>query len=415
MLITRYRQISSLIFFVLFFGLFSSTAFAKELPVSTSPETKYIYRFWSPVFKGHFYTIDYDEADQVANNDSNWNFEMVGFSAYNFQAENTLPVYRFWSPAFKGHFYTINPEEWMRVKDTDANWNYEWVGFYAYPASYTGDARTVYRFWSPVFHHHFYTIDEEEMQRVRDTDSNWTYEGVAFKVPLDDTNIANQGAEDELIESDDVALQIDEISDQTSNNADQVEAGSKLIAAKIYLLNNSDQTLDYDILDFQLIDKASGLSCPAAAIVQPAIASGTLAAGDSIEGYLSFVVPADVDEFVLEYQSDTMNEKNNRIDISINTTSSVIILSDELVDESFSGKKIVGKVKNNTSSPVRYVKLTANFYDSDMNVISTNFAYAENADIDFLNPGETADFTVWYDNENTTVAYYDLAINWTNN
>jgi len=147
--------------------------------------SSYVYRFWSDVFHGHFFTIDSDEANRLINSDPNWNYEKVAFNGYIDEAADTIPLYRFWSDVFRGHFYTADYEEYLRVKDTDSNWKYEWVAYYVYPLDYEGpvETETVYRFWSPVFLHHFYTADETEMAKVRDTDSNWTYEGPAYKVP----------------------------------------------------------------------------------------------------------------------------------------------------------------------------------------------------------------------------------------
>jgi len=149
------------------------------------PESSYVYRFWSDVFRGHFFTIDADEAERVKNFDSNWRYEKVAFNGYIDEVDDSIPLYRFWSDVFRGHFYTADYEEYKRVKDTDSNWNYEWVAYYVYPMSYDGpiETETVYRFWSPVFLHHFYTADYDEMVKVRDTDSNWTYEGPAYQVP----------------------------------------------------------------------------------------------------------------------------------------------------------------------------------------------------------------------------------------
>lgn len=157
----------------------------EEEPVDEQPGSSYVYRFWSDVFRGHFFTIDADEADRVKNTDSNWRYEKVAFNGYINEEADTIPLYRFWSDVFHGHFYTADYEEYVRVRDTDSNWNYEWIAYYVYPMSYDGpvETETVYRFWSPVFLHHFYTSDESEMIKVRDTDSNWTYEGPAYKVP----------------------------------------------------------------------------------------------------------------------------------------------------------------------------------------------------------------------------------------
>lgn len=401
---------TALLFFVLI--LHGSYAFATvSLPISSSLTTKYIYRFWSPVFKGHFYTMDLDEANRVANYDSNWNFEQVAFSGYAIQSTGTVPVYRFWSPVFKGHFYTTSTEEWMRVKDTDPNWTYEWIAYYAYPADYTGESATVYRFWSPVFKHHFFTIDENEMIRVRDHDPNWTYEGIAYKVPLDDTNQQTTGLEDELVETDNAAIQVDEVKDVTTGFPSQTVDGQKLIAVKIYLLNNGTSPLTYDLSDFLLRDPETGKTYQPQSIQEPALTSGTLEPDESVEGYLTFSIPNELNEFAIEYASDDMSQKNNSISVSLNSTPSVIILSDDVVIDEFSSQEIVGKVKNNTTEKVQHVKVIANFYDQSMNLISTDFSYAEGNDINHLEPGEIADFRIWYDT-NPQVSYYELSISW---
>ncbi len=161
---------------------------ADSLPKSSSTGMGYVYRFWSDIFHGHFYTLSYDEATKVNETDTNWKYEKVAFSGFSTQQADTIPLYRFWSDNFRGHFYTADESEMTKVKNTDTNWKYEMVAFYVYPTTYTGSAKTVYRFWSPVFKHHFYTADEAEMTKVKDTDRNWTYEGPAFKVPNENSN-----------------------------------------------------------------------------------------------------------------------------------------------------------------------------------------------------------------------------------
>lgn len=142
-----------------------------------------VYRFWSPVFKSHFYTIDETEYWQIKNNDKNWQYEGVAFKAFTSQRTSTVPVYRFWSPIFGKHFYTANSEEFNRLKTTDPNWVYEKIAFYAYPRDYSGAARDIYRFWSPAFSNsHFYTADENEYNRVK-SDPNWSLEDIGFRTP----------------------------------------------------------------------------------------------------------------------------------------------------------------------------------------------------------------------------------------
>lgn len=407
----KYTIFIQILVFVIFFIIPVNVFANPTLPISDSLTSKYIYRFWSPVFKGHFYTMDYAEATKVANYDSNWNFENVAFSAYAIQSNGTVPVYRFWSPVFKGHFYTTSTEEWMRVKDTDPNWTYEWIAFYAYPDNYTGESATVYRFWSPVFKHHFFTIDEAEMKRVRDTDPNWTYEGIAYKVPLDDTNQTISGSEDELLESELAAIQVDEVKDVSTEYPSQVKTGEKLITTKVYLLNTSPEPLNYNLYDFSLYDSVSGKSYLPQPIAEPVLVGGTLAPDESIEGYLTFAIPTNLNQFTLEYSDPDMQLKNNRLSVALDATPNVVIISQGVITDQFSSKKIIGKVKNNTAGRVRHVKVTAYFYNQSMQLISSDFSYAEGVDIDHLESGESADFRIWYDPD-PTVVYYELSLDW---
>jgi len=154
-----------------------------DLPVSPNFETSYVYRFYSPVFLGHFYTTDWNEAMQVANYDSNWDYEgIIGEAFDEFEAGRT-EVYRFWSPVFLGHFYTSDYDEMVKVRDKDSNWEYEGIAYYAYPTETNYASDPVYRFWSPIFLHHFYTTDYDEYMHVKHNDSNWFYEGEAWNLP----------------------------------------------------------------------------------------------------------------------------------------------------------------------------------------------------------------------------------------
>jgi hypothetical protein len=91
------------------------------------------------------------------------------------------PVYRFWSDIFLHHFYTISEEEKDYVMATWPDvWKYEKVGFYAYPMQVEGTL-PVYRFWSDEFLGHFYTISEEEKDYVMATWPDvWSYEKIGF-------------------------------------------------------------------------------------------------------------------------------------------------------------------------------------------------------------------------------------------
>jgi hypothetical protein len=148
-----------------------------------------VHRFWSPLHGRHFFTISVDEKDDVLATYPTevWTYEGAGFRAYaeGSQPTGTAAVYRFWSPVLASHFYTIDvAEKDYIVANYSDVWTSEGVGFYAYPddGEQPSETRPVYRFWSPLYGGHFYTIDEAEKDYVLATypPEIWTYEGVAF-------------------------------------------------------------------------------------------------------------------------------------------------------------------------------------------------------------------------------------------
>lgn len=154
-------------------------------PEPVAPPTAVVHRFWSPLTSSHFYTISEAEV-QTLLADYSWAWTYEG-AAYRALADDSdpraVPVHRFWSPVAGGHFFTVNEAE---VDELLANWTnvwtYEGVAFYAYPeGQQPADAYPVYRFWSDLVSHHFYTISEAEAQTVINEFSwAWTFEGTAW-------------------------------------------------------------------------------------------------------------------------------------------------------------------------------------------------------------------------------------------
>ncbi len=141
-----------------------------------------VYRFWSPVFSGHFFTMNETEKNNIISGlSAYWTYEGVAWYAYPAQVAGTLPVYRFWSPVFAGHFYTMNETEKNNIiAGLSAYWTYEGIAWYAYPTPVAGTV-PVYRFWSPVFAHHFFTTNEVEKNNIiAGLSAYWTYEGIAY-------------------------------------------------------------------------------------------------------------------------------------------------------------------------------------------------------------------------------------------
>ena len=142
-----------------------------------------VYRFYSKGYKGHFYTIDPEERATLMCTNPNWKYEGVAYYAATEEVEGTVPLHRFYSKNYRGHFFTVDEDEMWNIRHTNPNWKYEGVAFYVYPnrtADATRSCTAIYRFWSKGYRHHFFTIDEDEMRDIRETNPNWKYEGVAY-------------------------------------------------------------------------------------------------------------------------------------------------------------------------------------------------------------------------------------------
>jgi hypothetical protein len=144
-----------------------------------------VHRFWSPVLLSHFYTASESERQAVVNLYPHiWTYEGFAFYALPENGGPSLsPVYRFWSPVFLSHFYTINEAERDTVLDEYPDiWLPEGIAFHAFAqGAQPDDAAAVYRFWSPVLARHFYTISEAERDTVIvEYPDLWSFEGIAW-------------------------------------------------------------------------------------------------------------------------------------------------------------------------------------------------------------------------------------------
>lgn len=146
-----------------------------------------VYRFWSPLYQGHFFTTDTNERDQIIRRwPGTWTYEGQRYTAFTTQVAGTIPLYRFWSSQYTGHFFTADTAERDAVmKKWPNTWKYEGVAYYVYPSdSRQPDTVAVARFWSNSAAHHFYTADAAERDGVLSKWWRvWTYEGDNFRVP----------------------------------------------------------------------------------------------------------------------------------------------------------------------------------------------------------------------------------------
>ncbi len=142
-----------------------------------------LFRFYNPASKGHFFTASAQERDTVlANPDWGYRYEGVGFKNSVTTGIDLNPVYRFYNPVSRGHFFTINAAE----KDTvlanpDWGYRYEDVGFYAFGAS-SNQGTDIFRFYNAESKGHFFTASTQEKDTVlANPDWGYQYEGVAFR------------------------------------------------------------------------------------------------------------------------------------------------------------------------------------------------------------------------------------------
>lgn len=153
-----------------------------------SADSTNVYRFWSNTTQHHFYTANFAEALNVMakyNNDV-WDYEGISYSVVGLEScgSNTSSVYRFWSPKYSSHFFTISAAERDHITSTypPSTWTYEGVAYCAEQSQNT-DNIPLYRFWSPKFGGHFYTTSQAERDSVlAKWPTTWTYEGVAYYV-----------------------------------------------------------------------------------------------------------------------------------------------------------------------------------------------------------------------------------------
>jgi hypothetical protein len=155
-------------------------------PPTGDPLTAPVYRFYNAQSRGHFFTTSTAERDTVlANQQWGYTAEGVGFRSSTSPGANLLPVYRFYNPISKGHFFTTDEAEKNNVL-ANPQWQYtfEGVGFYTYGAS-ASLGSDVYRFYNPISRGHFFTISDAEKNNVlANPQWQYTFEGVGFEAKM---------------------------------------------------------------------------------------------------------------------------------------------------------------------------------------------------------------------------------------
>jgi hypothetical protein len=100
-------------------------------------DSRPVYRFWSATDNAHFYTMSEGEKDLLIRDyEYFWQFEGIAFYAWSQESHppETKPVFRFWSPANAAHFYTMNElERDDLIRNASDVWTYEGIAFYVWP------------------------------------------------------------------------------------------------------------------------------------------------------------------------------------------------------------------------------------------------------------------------------------------
>lgn len=145
-----------------------------------------VYLMYSHATGRHLFTLSRQEVQARARPGSKeWADGSVAFHVYpeGTQPPGAAAVFGFSSPDPDVRFYTMDTDERDRLRDDDSGaWRYEGVAWYAFSEDECPpDARPVHRFWSDAVRAHFYTIDEDEKDKlVSDASLAWVYEGVAW-------------------------------------------------------------------------------------------------------------------------------------------------------------------------------------------------------------------------------------------
>lgn len=106
-----------------------------------------------------------------------------------------IPVYGMFHTEIEHFFITADTEE--RDFITQYGWSVIDKGFNAWPAEGPApeSAVPVCRFYSEKVNSHFYTLDEEECEFLKDEQYGWTYEGIAFKAIPSESGACMSGTE----------------------------------------------------------------------------------------------------------------------------------------------------------------------------------------------------------------------------
>lgn len=139
-----------------------------------------VYRFYDRISGVHFYTSNKNERNYVYDRLDNYIYEGASYLGIDSAtATESLAVYRFYNSDSGSHFYTIDENEKNVVRQKLDNYSYEGEAFFAYNLQVEGSI-PIYRFYNSATGSHFYTPSATERDVVINELVNFKFEGVAY-------------------------------------------------------------------------------------------------------------------------------------------------------------------------------------------------------------------------------------------
>ncbi|MEZ5704505.1 MAG: hypothetical protein R3E56_03690 [Burkholderiaceae bacterium] len=159
----------------------ASSAFA---PKATGDTRVAVYRFFNTATATHFYTASASERDRIVASLPVLRYEGPAFYASGAAATALSPVYRFYNTTTGVHFYTISEDEKNNIIANLAQFSYEGVAYYASKVAGADMLKPLFRFYILSKGVHFFTASASEADSIRANLPDYRYEGVAYYVPL---------------------------------------------------------------------------------------------------------------------------------------------------------------------------------------------------------------------------------------
>ena len=181
----------------------SGTIGDSDIPViNINPEDRFemadIHRFYQPQKGLHLYTSDVNEINHIKKQSAvgvlNYNYEEEKYTVLNSDRdaltgkgiEGVKPVYRFFNNDTGAHLYTMDENEKNYILDRLPNYGFENIKYYAFESQPENlETFPVYRMRNSDTGAHLFTVDQNEVNYIRNNLSNYSLEGnggVAFYV-----------------------------------------------------------------------------------------------------------------------------------------------------------------------------------------------------------------------------------------